>query len=226
MMLYSHCIWSCDTRLWPHYWRWFTWPLHQGVNCQPWPKRYSSLLQSMSISYRHNLELSKYSIPYKTYNLFICLFRLGFLFSWMVIIHYYHYYIFWVCPHHSLSTEAGMRSSRSILFFPCPSPGISHFSKEPQFLLELPFLSRQFPLNTQYPVPGQLPSPGRDTSPAWRHLTAFRDEVFKKGDSKGWCGSALLLKELIFQEMLQIWSFIWNLLLNADNSFKISKNNR
>lgn len=56
---------------------------HQGVNCQPLPKRYSSLLQSMSISYRHNLELCKYSIPYKTYNLFICSFSLSFLFSWM-----------------------------------------------------------------------------------------------------------------------------------------------
>ena len=149
----------------------------------------------------------------------------------MVIIHYYHYFIFWVCPHHSLSTEAGMRSSRSILFFPCPSPGISHFSKEPQFLLELPFLSRQSPLNTHtltsqasHLSTGHTGHPAlcQDSSPH----QAGMPRLLKKGDSKGWCDSALLLKELIFQEMLQIWSFIWNLLLNVDNSFKISKNNR
>ena len=76
------------------------------------------------------------------------------------------------------------------------------------------------------PVPRELPSPGRYALPAWCHLIAFKNEVFKKGESKGWCGSALLLRDLIFQEMLQIWIFIWTLFLNADNSFKISKNNR
>ena len=115
----------------------------------------------MSISYRHNSELCKYSIPYKTYNLLICSFVYSLLVSYFpewVTIHYYHYYIFWACPHHSLSTEAGMRSSRSILFFPCPSPAISHFSKEPQFLLELPFLSRQ--ISSQHlhsDIPSQSP---------------------------------------------------------------------
>lgn len=37
------------------------------------------------------------------------------------------------CPHHSLSTSLflAQRYSMLILYFPCPDPGISHFSTEP-----------------------------------------------------------------------------------------------
>ena len=39
------------------------------------------------------------------------------------------------CPYYVLSTLSlsGTRYSRLILYFPCPSPGTSHFSKEPGF---------------------------------------------------------------------------------------------
>ena len=207
-------------------------------------RRYSST-QSMSISYRHNLELSKYSIPYKTYN---------YSFVHLLIPSRFPIFLNGYNPLLSLFYLLGLSSPFSeywswhevfqihlILSLPQPwnQPFLQGAPVSLRTALPKQTISSQYsyfdipsqsPLHrahrTPCPVPGQLPSPGRDASPAWRHLIAFRDEVFEKGDSKGWCDSALLLKELIFQEMLQIWSFIWNLLLNADNSFKISKNNR
>ena len=45
--------------------------------------------------------------------------------------------VLWTHPHHSLSTSliSGTRCSKLIMFFACPSPEISHFSKDLRFFL-------------------------------------------------------------------------------------------
>ena len=41
-------------------------------------------------------------------------------------------HVLWTCPHHSLITSilSGRRYFQLIVFFSCPTPGISHFSKQ------------------------------------------------------------------------------------------------
>lgn len=101
----------------------------------------------MNILEGRNLEVCKYPVLHQTFNVFIYLFPHGFLF-YIHIISYWHYCVFWTCPHHSLSPfllSGRTRSSRFILFFSYPSLGICHFSKKPWFLLVLTLLCRHLP---------------------------------------------------------------------------------
>lgn len=122
-------------------------------------------LSWVAIMWRNILSWSKYLTSCQIFNLFIRLFTCVSMDTWLLVLFnrfiicsydqspwcsnypwlgswepfQVNFYILLICPNHSLSICLffwhSKKCSRFMLYFSCCSPGISHLSKEPQFLL-------------------------------------------------------------------------------------------